>query len=128
MRAPSSELSPVQSGLRFLIEVAALVSWGIVGWHLAGAPLGWLCSIALPVAGAAMWATLRVPGDASADGGAPIAVPGPVRLLLEVGLLLGAAIAVGAVGQPSAGIALATAFAVHSAATTSRIRWLIARR
>ena len=86
-----SELPPVQAGFRFLLEVAALVGWGVVGWHAVGGITRWFLVIALPVAAAAVWGTFRAPGDRSANGGAPVAVRGTVRLVIEFVVLLGAA-------------------------------------
>ena len=124
----SSELSPFHAGLRFFIEVAALACWGIAGWHLTGSPLRWLLAIGLPLAGATVWGTFRTPGDASANGGAPVPVSGVVRLAIEFDVLIGAAIAVAAFWRPWPGILLAVAVVAHYAMTVPRVRWLLAQR
>jgi hypothetical protein len=122
----TSELSPVHAGVRFLVELAALAAWGITGWHLADGPARWILAIALPVLGAVVWATFRVPGDASADGGAPVAVPGIVRLVIEIDLLFGGAVAVGLAWRAEAGLALGAAVLAHYVTTAHRVRWLLA--
>lgn len=81
--------------LRFLLELAALVAIGYWGWttHAGGVRFVW--TIGGPLLVAAIWGIFRVPGD---PGDAPIAVPGPVRLLIEgtlFGLAVGALLAVG---------------------------------
>ncbi len=123
-----SELSPLQAGLRFVIEMVAIVCWGIVGWHVTDGAIRWVLVILLPLAAAFMWATLRAPDDHSANGRAPIPVPGIVRLLIELDLLLGAAIVTAIVWRPWVGIALAAAVVVHYLATLPRVRWLLAQR
>jgi hypothetical protein len=127
-RRNGSELSPLQAGLRFLIEIAAIVCWGIVGWQVTDGVVRWLLVIALPLAAAIMWGTLRAPGDHSANGQAPIPVPGIVRLAIELDLLLGAAIVTAIVWRPWVGIVLGAVVVVHYLATLPRIRWLLDQR
>ena len=126
--AAASELSPAQSGLRFLLEIAALGCWAIIGWQITDGGARWVLTIVLPLVAAAVWATFRVPGDRSAKGNAPVPVPGLVRLFVEIDVLLGAAVIVAVVGRPLLGIVLATAVIFHIAATHRRIGWLLARR
>jgi hypothetical protein len=121
----ASRLSVGQAGLRFLIELGALAAWGIAGWRMTDSAARWLLVIAIPVAGAAAWATFRVPGDASAGGGAPIPVSGPVRLVLEVALLLGAAVALATAWRPAVGWVYAAVVAAHYLMTIRRTRWLL---
>jgi hypothetical protein len=125
---PDSELRPGHAAFRFLIELAALSCWALVGWHLADGAARWALAIALPLVAGVVWATFRTPGDHSAGGGAPVAVPGTVRLLIELDVLLGAAIAVGFVRSRTLGVALAAAVVVHYATTLARIRWLLRQR
>lgn len=124
----ASALSPGQAGLRFLVEIAAVVCWGIVGWQLGPGALGWVLAVVLPLIAATAWGTFRVPGDRSANGNAPVAVPGAVRLMIELDVLLGAAVATILVWRPSVGVLLALAVVAHYAATTTRVRWLLAQR
>lgn len=123
----SSRLSPFQSGLRFTVEIAALVGWGMFGWGLAGSSLRWLAVIAVPLIAATIWAVFRVPDDESASGEAAVPVTGVVRLLLELAVLLGAALAVALTGRWMAGAVLASFVGVHYLATTPRVRWLLQR-
>ncbi len=126
--AATSELAPAQAAFRFLIEVAAIVLWGVAGWHTTDAPARWILAVGLPLAGSAVWGTFRVPGDASASGEAPRAVSGAVRLTIELLLLLGAATASAMLWRPLPGIVLGVATTAHYAMTNARIRWLLAQR
>lgn len=119
-------LSHTQSAMRFTIELVALVAWGAAAWRLPPtAPLGWFAVGGSVMVVAALWAVFRVPGDASADGGAPVAVDGATRLGMELGLLLGAAGTVIAIGHAWTGFVFAGAVAGHYIATRDRVRWLL---
>ncbi len=72
----------------------------------------------------ALWGTLRVPGD---PGDAPVAVPGPVRLTLELAEFGAAAGLLMAAGRPALGIGLAVVVVLHYAVSYDRITWLLAR-
>ena len=79
---------PVNLLARFLMEIAAVVAFGLWGWEFGGA-LRLLWAICLPVLSMSIWTLFRVPGD---PGKAPIAVRGRLRLALEA-LFFGAAVA-----------------------------------
>ena len=123
-----SALHPAVAGFRFLLEVAALVFWGIVGWQIAGGIGRWVLVIVVPVGAAVVWGTFRAPGDHSADGGAPVAVHGAVRLAIEFVVLLGAALLSTIVWRRTPGLILGALIVVHYATTPARVRWLVAQR
>lgn len=123
-----SELSPGQAAFRFLIELAALACWGIAGWQLVDGAARWILVVLLPGFAAFLWGAFRAPDDHSANGASPIPVPGLVRLLLELDVLLGAALVVALVWRPAVGGILAIAVVAHYASTPGRIRWLLAQR
>lgn len=130
-RAPDashSALPPVQAGLRFVIEIAALVCWGGFGSTLSAGSTRWVWALALVVAAAVVWGTFRVPGDLSASGRAPIAVTGLVRLVLEVDILVGAGVLALVFWNRALGAAVIVAAVVHYAATRRRVRWLVGGR
>ena len=114
-------------GLRFGLEVAALLALGAAGWRLGTGVWRWLTAAALPGVAAMAWGAFNVPGDPSRSGQAPIAVPGSGRLLLEL-VVLGAGVAASAT---VVGPRLAAAFAVlvvgHYVASVPRIRFLLSR-
>ncbi|MFW9794532.1 MAG: YrdB family protein, partial [Candidatus Thorarchaeota archaeon] len=76
--------------LRFILELWALVAYGYWGLNQSFGVLNYLLMIALPVVVAILWGTFAVPDDPSRSGGAPVPVPGLVRLILEL-LILGLA-------------------------------------
>lgn len=123
-----SELTAVQATFRFIVELAVLAGWGAVGWQLSEGGERWLWMFALPLAAISLWGTFRVPGDRSAGKDGALAVPGPVRLAIELVVLLGAAIALAIAGSPIAGGILALAIVVHGVTTPRRLRWLVGAR
>lgn len=117
--------NPANLALRFALELAALAALSV--WALArfDGVLGIALAVILPVIAATLWATFRVPGDASASGRAPVPVPGIVRLLLELALFALGTLALIAAGRTSAGIALGVAVLLHYALSYDRIVWLL---
>lgn len=76
----------------------------------------------LPLLAMAVWGVFRVPND---PGSAPVAVPGAIRLAIELLVFgLGVALLI-AVGKPTLGIAFATVLVAHYAVSYDRIVWLL---
>lgn len=112
-------------GLRFLLEIAALIGVGALMWDQTSGVVRWIAVIAVPVAVAAVWGIFNVADDPSRSGGAPVAVPGWVRLFLELLVLAGGAVSVGVAWGPWLGWAMAGLILVHYAVSLSRVRWLV---
>lgn len=125
-------MTPGQAGLRFALEIAALVAWGTAAFSAvrsatSSEAVGWLAAGVAVVVTAAAWATFRVPGDTSASGDAPVPVSGMQRLVLESALLLGAAGAAAATTSILFGAVLVVLVLGHYVATLDRVRWLLSR-
>jgi hypothetical protein len=122
----TSEVAPAQAAFRFGLEIAALEAWAMsAASGLPGTVESVAGAVAVVVLLSASWGTFRVPGDASASGGAPVAVRGRTRLALELFLLLGAALAWIATGRPALGAVLGGLLVAHYAMTAARVRWLL---
>jgi hypothetical protein len=118
---------PLNLGLRFLLEMGALVAVGAWGWSLTSGPLRWLAMILIPIVLATAWATFAVPDDKSRSGNAPVPVPGAVRLVLELAVFTFGAWSLIATGRPLWGFALAGLVIVHYLLSIERIGWLLGR-
>jgi len=118
-------MHPVNLGLRFLLELAALAGIGLWAWRLAPGWAGWAVAIAAVAAAAALWGMFNVPGDPSRSGAAPVPVPGTVRLALELALLFGGAAALWASGNLRAGIIIGLLVLVHYIWGHERVAWLL---
>ncbi len=77
---------PINLAVRFLLELAALAAIGFWGWSRGEGVLRFVLALGLPLIAAVLWGTFRVPGDSSASGQTPVAIPGVLRLLLELAI------------------------------------------
>lgn len=111
--------------LRFGLELGALAGLGLAAWKLTSGPLRWAAVILVPLAAAAIWGVFNVLNDPSRSGAAPIEVNGWTRLAIELLILGGGAAAIVYAGRRDIGIIFAVLIAVHYAASTSRVEWLV---
>ena len=129
--SPPPDVPQWQLGLRFVLEIAALVAWGMAGWELTGDTgaglVRWLVALVAVAVAAGLWGTFRVDGDSGGDNEAPVAVPGTVRLVLELVVLLGGAVAVTWAGQTVFGVVLGILVAAHYVTTMNRVTWLLSQ-
>jgi hypothetical protein len=119
------EMAGWNLALRFGLEMGALIGLGVAAWQSASGLAQWIAAIAIPLAAAALWGTFNVLNDPSRSGEAPVEVAGWLRLVIELIILGGGAVAIGIVGGPLAGIGFAVLILFHYAASWSRIQWLM---
>lgn len=120
---------PINLGLRFALELivlGALAWWGRAtspGWP------GWVLACLLPLAAATLWGVFRFPEEAGRSGKVPVAVPGWLRLLLEIAYFSVGVWAFRAVGEVGWSLAFAGIVVLHYAASWNRLgRMLLPRR
>jgi hypothetical protein len=99
-------LRPANDGLRFLLELSALAAVAYWGWSEHGGVWRWVLVVAAPLAIALLWGRFVAPK-------AKVRVGDPSKLLLEVLVFGGAAVALADAGQPVLAIALAAAALLH---------------
>lgn len=116
---------PLNLGLRFLLELAALIGIGAWGKSIHDGFLGYILMVAFPLLGAVLWGTFRKPGDRSASEDAPVAVPGWVRLLLELFIFAWAVWGLLQTGCSTAAYLLAGIALFHYLLSYDRIAWLL---
>ena len=116
---------PINLAIRFLLEVSALFSFGYWGWRSVDGWPGFALASALPVLAAVLWGVFAVPGDPSRSGSAPVAVPGILRLALELGIFALSTWALQDCGFTRASWALGIIVALHYVASYDRIVWLV---
>ena len=119
------EMAGWNLALRFALEIGALIGLGIAAWQSTTGPVRWIAAVAVPLVAAAVWGTFNVLNDPSRSGEAPVEVAGWLRLLIELTILGGGAVAIGIVGGPIAGIGFAVLILVHYVVSWSRVQWLI---
>ena len=112
--------------LRFILELCALVAISYWGFKTGS---GWLVKTALgvgiPLLVAFAWGTFRVPND---PGKAPVPVPGPVRLLLELAVFGLAVAGLAAAGRTSLAWALGLVVLINYALLYDRLVRLLRQR
>lgn len=115
---------PLNLAFRFLLELCILAAAGVWGWQQSDGWPRFIWAVVLPLVAAALWGVFRVPHD---PGPALVAVPGLVRLVLELGLFAGAVWALADAGLPRWSWALGLAVAAHYLLSYDRILWLLQR-
>ncbi len=113
---------PLNLGLRFVLELAALVALGMGGWALGSGALRYVLAVAIPLVAAFAWGAFRVPND----GGKPLVrVPGVLRLLIEAAVFGGAVWALAVAGQGLAAWVFGVIVVVHYIISLDRLAWLV---
>ena len=115
----------VNLGLRFLLELVALVGLGMLGRSLADGMLGIVLMIAVPVVGAVLWASFRTQGDRAASDQAPVMVPGVVRLVIEAIIFGGGVYGYLITGRSMVGLVFGVILLLHYVASYDRVLWML---
>jgi hypothetical protein len=120
--------NPFNLGLRFALELALLVALSFWGWDRHSGWLRYVLVIGLPLAAGLLWGVFRVPEDASANGEAPVPVPGWLRLLLELALFGFATWCLFDAGAPLYAALFGGITLLHYLLSYDRLAWLLGRK
>jgi hypothetical protein len=90
--------------------------------------MGWSAKLGVPALLALVWVTFAVRGDPSRSGGAPVPVPGWVRLAIELAIFGAAVVALARTGEWRACAVYSVALLTHHAGTLPRLKWLLFER
>jgi len=120
-----ARMNPFNSALRFLIEVAALIVFGIWGYHLSLTWTGIIWAILLPMGFALIWGVFAVKDDPSRSGKTVVHTHGWIRLIIEVALFAAAAWMLFDLGYTVLLWIYAFAVFVHHLISYNRINWLL---
>ena len=118
---------PINLAVRFLLELFALLVMGAWGWRQTDSWLKFVLALGIPLVLAIVWGTFAVPNDPSRSGAAPVAVPGIMRLVIELAIFGLAVWALYDMGYTSFSWVFAIIVALHYIASYDRIRWLVAQ-
>jgi hypothetical protein len=108
--------------LRFLLELAGWAAMGYWGWTRHEGIWRFVWAAGLIVVSATLWGVFRVAGEQ--HGKVPVAVPGPLRLLIEAAFFVTATYLLFDAGQPTAGMIFGGVVAAHYAVSYDRLWWL----
>lgn len=126
--APPSQ-PVVMLAVRFVLELIAFGSIGVAVWTLGDGGIfgGVLAAIAV-VTAAAAWGTLAVPDDPTRNPKAAIAVPGWLRLVIELSIFGLAAWSLWVYVSRAASETFLTAIGIMMLVGWDRIWWMLRRR
>lgn len=119
--------NPINLLVAFLLELVALFAFGFWGWYAGDGIFKILLAIALPVLGAVIWGVFGTVGDSRGqpESKPPVAVAGPIRLAIEVGIFILATLAFLAAGATLAGIIFGVVALVQRLVSYQRVMWLL---
>ena len=116
---------PINLAVRFLLELAALVAYGMLGWHLGSSLfLKVVLALVFVVLAALLWGLPAVAGDRGRSDKGALMVPGWVRLIVETGVFVGAVWSFYSVGASIAGFWFGVVAIVQCLTAYDRILWL----
>jgi hypothetical protein len=115
--------NPINLALRFLLEIAMLISPGYWGWHLTANWIQYVAALGIPVIAAVLWGVFRIPNDPKP---APVELPGIIRLLLELLLFGSAVLALNNLGYAQLSLIMAILVILHYLVSYDRI-WVMLR-
>ena len=116
---------PINLAVRFLLEIAALLSMGFWGYQQSDSWLRFVMAIGLPLIAAVIWGTFAVPDDPSRSVKAPVPVPGILRLVIEIAIFGFGAWALCNLEYTLLSLILGVTVIIHYIVSYDRIGWLI---
>ncbi|MGW6055928.1 YrdB family protein [Streptomyces sp. NPDC055189] len=117
--------NPAVLGLRFVLEVTALVCFGYWAWRVSPGALRFVAVVAVPLLVAIAWGVFATPGDESRSGNTVVATAGALRLLLELAVFFGGAAALYAAGAHLPAVVLTVVLLAYHAVSLDRVAWLL---
>ena len=116
---------PVNLGLRFALEMTALLALGVRGSRQGEGVLSVVMALGVPILAAVLWGTFAVPDDPSRSGRAPVPVAGIIRLVYEIVFFSFAAWALLSIGSATLSLAFSVTVIVHYVLSFDRVKWLV---
>jgi hypothetical protein len=116
---------PINLTIRFLLELAALLAMGVWGWQQSQGWVRFVLALGISIIVAVVWGVFAVPNDPSRSGTAPIAVPGILRLTIEIIVFVLAIWALYDLGYTRTSWILGLVVVIHYSTSYDRILWLI---
>ena len=124
----SKALHPLNSAVRLLLEITAIVTFGIWGYHQSETGIRILLAILLPLGFALLWGVFAVKDDPSRSGKTVVQTPGFLRLLLELGLFGAAAWMILDLDYSLIALIFGLTAVIHYFVSFDRIAWLLKQK
>jgi len=119
---------PVNGVIRLLLELTAISTFGVWGYHQADSGIRILLAILLPIGFALFWGVFAVRNDSSRSGKTVVPTPGWIRLLLELCLFTGATLMLHDLENVMVGWIFGMVVVVHYLISYDRIAWLLKQK
>lgn len=116
---------PLNSALRFLLEIASLVIFGIWGWYFGNGIWAYLLALGFPLLAASIWGVFAVRDDPSRSGKTIIQTPGILRLIIELTFFGIAGWALFSIDFEVLAIVFCLFVLIHYLISFNRIIWLL---
>jgi hypothetical protein len=117
--------NPINLFVRFMLEVTAIVTFGIWGYGLSDQWTRFLLAGLFPLMFAGLWGVFAVPNDPSRSGKTVIPTPGAIRLALELILFAAATWMLIGLGKPLLGWIFGGVVLMHYVISYDHIAWLL---
>jgi len=114
--------------LRFFLELAALASFGIWGFHQSETGLRILLAVLFPAGFAVLWGVFAVRGDPSRSGKTVVQTPGVIRLVLELALFGAATWMLLDLDHSRMALVFGIVVVLHYLLSFDRIAWLLKQK
>ena len=124
----SIALHPVNSIVRFILELIAIVAFGIWGYHQSETGIRILLAILLPLGFALLWGVFAVKDDPSRSGKTVVQTPGIIRLLLELSLFGAAAWMMLDLNYSLVALIFGLTVVIHYFTSFDRLAWLLKQK
>ncbi|MDK2600330.1 YrdB family protein [Bacillus stercoris] len=111
--------------LRFILEIAALISIGVFAWISFDGYFKYVFTLVLPIAVMIVWSVFAVPHDPSRSGQTVIPVNGITRLVIELLIFAMAVAALYFSHFKLVGIIFLCLIILHYIISAERIKWLL---
>lgn len=125
MKPTASHNIGIPDVVMFVLEVAMWGAFAWIGWQVGSGATRWLFALVFGLGAILLWGIFRTPGMPPAGKPGVLPTPGPVRLILEVGLFALAGYGLWATGSRWAAETLWTFAVLTYILSFSRIRWLL---
>lgn len=126
-KSPMSK-HPLNMAIRFILEVAAIITYGIWGYRQTEGGLRILLAILSPLLFAVLWGVFAVPNDPSRSGKTVVATPGLARLLLELALFGAAVWMLLDLDHFLIALILGLTVTIHYIISYDRLAWLLKQK
>ena len=114
--------------IRFLLEIIALVAFGMWAWTVIDGALRLLSTSTVPILISIICGTFAVSNDPSRSGKAPIAVSGIIRLIIELVIFISSLWILFYLNYTTFSYIYGTALVLHHIFSYDRILWLIRQK